>query len=336
MKRFSLLFFLSAFALTLVITSCNNDEEEDPSPDACQAATFPPSTGAATVNFKNFSSDPNADGIIDVSAAAGDFLSIATEIIKGNNRPQKLRVYQTDCPNQRGTLVSFEGQPKTEDQGKTIDLTNTDDPQVRTLLYEVPAGFSSLYLNFEVDESGGNYTYKRMRLNISGSGVIDSHMGIVLGGNTNANASRMSSATGIAYKACETEPNIQYIDITYAVSTGATSTSYLASNPARFVAPINLSASTVTCGDETFSTAGGSPTYFRPHASPANFDAANDLYLENLTVSNANTQYVQVTGVGEVFEFLTSNGRKGLIKVTEVNNLNNPAGSITVSVKSQR
>src|SRR5690349_18559006 len=102
MKNSFILFFLCLFLSAGFLTSCGGDD--DPEPDDCATSTFPPSTGTATVNFKNFSNDPNTDGIIDVNTAAGDYLSIAVEVNKGSgNRPQKLRVYSTSCANQKGT-----------------------------------------------------------------------------------------------------------------------------------------------------------------------------------------------------------------------------------------
>lgn len=335
MKKISFVTFMFFAVLTGFMSSCNNDDDdpEPVTPDQCASSTFPPNTGTATVSFVNFTTDNNADGIIDVNAAAGDYLSIAVQINKGSGtRPQKLRVYQTDCANVLGTNLAFPGQPKTEDQDKTFDLANTDQ-QVRTVLYLVPTGAATLYLNFEVDESNSKYTYKRIKLNISGSGTVDSYTGIQLGGNTNPLASRMSSSTGYVYKACETEHNIGYIDITYAVS--GTPTSYISSNPARFVAPIGLTTTTASGCEETVNTNGGNPTYFKVNTT-VNFDAITDAELSALTVSSSNNQYAEVNAVGDVFEFLTTNGRKGLIKVTAIDQLDNPAGSITISVKVQR
>lgn len=344
MRKLNYLFFLLAVPAMLTMTGCGSDDETTPEP--CESATFPSTSGTATVAIKNFTTDNNSDGIIDVSARAGDFLSFAVEITKGDNRPQKLRVYQTDCINQLGDLVSFSGQPSTEDGGKRIDLRNTDDAQLRTLLYTVPTGFSTLYLNFEVDESGDKFTYKRVKLNISGSGIVDSYSNITLGGNSSSNASRLSASTGQTFTSCETATNIDYIDITYGNSL-STAKSFLTSNPARFSdfpsSPIGSNATTATkaggakCGDEEdteYSVRGGKATYFKAY-SGSNFNTITDAELSNVDVSTSDNQFVAVTTTPSVFAFLTSDGRKGLIRVNS-GTLDDVNGSINVDVKVQR
>jgi hypothetical protein len=348
MKQLRFLFSFLLMASLAVLISCGDDEEE---PTECNSGTF---TGAnvgtaashATISFKNFTSDPNGDQTIDVNAAAGDNLSIAVEIVKGTARPQKLRVFQTDCDKLKGTAVKFEGQPKTNSAGDEIDLANTDDAQLRTVLYTVPTGMSTIYLNFEVDESNSNYAYKRMKITVSGSGIVDSYTNITLGGNTNANASRLSSGTGQTFTSCQTAANIDYIDITYGNDLTTGNKGYLLSNPARYDdftgSPIGSTATTATksgggaCGDEAaseYSVRGGEATYFKLHTAN-DFATIDDAGLSALTVSSTNNQYVEITTTPQVFEFLTASGRKGLVRVNS--GTLTTAGSINVDVKVQR
>lgn len=334
MKKLSL-FYSLLFLITLgFITSCGS-EEDDPTPitpDECASETFPSTTGSATVNILNYTN--MSGGFTNIDVAAGDVISLAIEVIKGTNRPQKLRVYQTDCENVVGDIVTFSGQD-TEDNGTRFDLRNTDDPQIRNVNYTVPTGMPTIYLNIEIDESGGDYSYKRVKLNVSGSGIIETYTNRVLGGNTNPAASRMSTGTGLTYTACNAAANINYIDVTYAVSISAQE-SYLASNPARFSSPINLTASSASCGEDgTLPTDGGKATYFKVASDQNLFDNATDSDLTNLSVSSSDPQYVKISNVGQVFEFLNSDGKKGLVKVVG-GTLNDYAGSITVDVKVQR
>lgn len=332
MSFFKSLFFIGALAIA---SSCGNNDDPvpvtPPTPDECAAATYPTSNGTSTLNIKNFGAELNA--------AAGDYLSFAVEIIKAQsgNRPQKLRVYQSDCQNMLGTQVSFSGQPKTEDGGMTVDLRNTNDPQLRTLLYQVPTGMNPIYLSFVVDENNDSFVYKKLKINVTGSGIVDSYTGITLGANNNAAASRLASATGQTFLACDAAENINYIDITYAVAITSPYNSYLASNPARFTTPlVGLSTSTVDCGEDgSKSTGGGRATHFAA-ASGIDYAAATDSEINNLAVTTADPQYIQVTGAGQVFAFLNSDGRKGLIRIASVNQLNNTSGSIVVDVKVQR
>jgi hypothetical protein len=209
-------------------------------------------------------------------------------------------------------------------------LRNTDEPQVRQFTYTVPAGFSTLYLNIEIDESGKTYTYKRVKLAISGSGIVDSWTGITLGAQSNAAASRMSSGTGQLYTACNAAANIEYVDITYASNTDG----YLCSNPARFLSPIGLTNANPSCGDDgSLPTNGGSATYFKAYTG-SDFATITDAQLTALTVANTNNQYISFSATGGVYEFLNAKGKKGLIKVSSYTAGN--SGSVTVDVKVQR
>jgi hypothetical protein len=190
-------------------------------------------------------------------------------------------------------------------------------------------------LNLEIDESGGALTYSRVKINVSGSGIIDTWSNVSLGGNSSSTASRLSSGTGQTYAACDAAANMDYIDITYAVATASPYNSYLCSNPARFLSPISLASSSASCGDDgTLSTAGGKATYFKAHAA-SDYSTATDATLSALTVANTDNQYVQITSVPSTFEFLNSNGKKGLIYVSS-GTLNNTTTDIVVSVKVQR
>jgi hypothetical protein len=325
MKKIAYFLSIGALASMIVFSGCKKDEEVDTT--ACENQSFPSTSGTATVAIKNYTTVVGDYTVID--AAAGDNLSFAVEITKGTNRPQKLRIYQTDCANKRGDIVSLAGQPGAEDGDTRLDLRNTDDPQIRQFLYTVPTGMSTVYLNIEIDESGDKYTYKRVKLNVSGSGIVDSWSSITLGGQTNAAASRMSSGTGQTYSACNAAANMEYIDITYAWNTDG----YLCSNPARFLSPVGLSNSNPSCGDDgALPTNGGTATYFEVY-SGGDFATITDAQLSALTVSTAN-QYVSFSAAGSVYKFENAKGKKGLIKVNSYTTAAN--GSISVDVKVQR
>ncbi|MCU0429094.1 MAG: hypothetical protein MUF42_03905 [Cytophagaceae bacterium] len=352
MRKFNHYLSISALAVLVAFSSCKKDETEE-TPKTCADEVYPTTTGTSTVAFKNFPSGT-------ATVKAGDIIAIAVDITKstanGAKRPQKLRVYETECDKAKGDLKFFAGQPKTNNAGDEIDLANTDDPQTRTITYTVPTGKSPIYLNFEVDESGGAYTYKQLVLNVSGSGIVDTHTGITLGGQSNtANGSRMSSALGYVYKACEIPQNLDYIDIVYAVSLNGTNKSYLCSNPARSTAATNADNNTSifgglsftanyssTCQDDngletgSYSTGGGKATYFKLHTAN-DFDTADNTTLTNLTVSTSDNQYVEITSTStnNVFEFRNENGKKGLIRINS-GTLNNTSTTINVDVKVQR
>lgn len=310
---------LLAFAGVGFFSSCGEDVEPP-------TTTLPEATGTVIISFRNFTgTDPS------VNAAPGDVVAVSVLLEKATNggRPQKLRIYETNTINTRGTQVKVDGQG---DSDGTIDLRNVD-VQTKTIDYTVPAtATGTTYLYFEVDESAGKFSRKMLKINIGGAGSVASFTGITLGAQSNAAPSRMSSATGYVYLACETEANINFIDITYA-STGTT-TNYLVSNPARFQAPIGLTVTTTNCGDEgMINTNGGRATYFAAAPAGVNFATADDAALEALTVATSNPQFIPVVN-GGVYAFRNSAGKKGLVKVNALTP--GPAGTISLDVKVQR
>jgi hypothetical protein len=312
-------FYLPVLTLgmALFIFSCGEDEETPAPTNNCSpTATYPANTGTATINFV-YPADTN----VNVEA--------------GNNRPQKLRLFASGCVNEKGSAVNLAGQPKVQSDGVTIDLINTDDPQPRTVIYTVPSGVNPLYLTFEVDESGGNFTRRRMRLNVSGSGIIDTQSAKVLGGNANALPSRLSASTGVLYTVCEAASNKDFIDLTYWV-TSAGDTAFICSNPARaerFGAPTNSS----TCDPEDQNVGGGKRTRFASFSG--SFGAVDNTALTNAAVTATSPEFIAVTA-GSLYAFRLEDGRKGVFEVSSITPGGSPAtrrgGTITLNVKVQR
>ncbi len=309
MKRISYYFFaVLAFVNFSLLTGCG-DDTEDP------VAELPAATGTVQIRFLNY---PGANDVT-VNAAAGDILAIAVEVQKtaGGNRPQKLRVYETTTQNTRGTQV-----------GNDIDLRNTDEAQIKNVNYTVPSGSSPVYLYFEVDESASAFSRKLMIVNIGGTAGVSAYPNLTLGAQTNAAPSRISSATGQLYKACDAAVNMDDIDVTYAyIGTSAT----ILSNPERAVK--GLSTEATNCGDDApNNTSGGPNTVFIKAPATANFDNITDANLSALTFTGAAESIAVVKG--DVIAFKTEDGRNGLLRVEDVVTGNN--GTIRISVKVQR
>lgn len=315
-KISSYLLALLAFAsMTFLTTGCGDDPEDPITP-------LPEATGTVGITFRNYSSST-------VSASPGDVLivSVLMEKSASGGRPQKLRVWETTTVNTRGTQVKLPG----GNSDGTIDLRNVDS-QTKTVEYTVPTGATgSIYLYFEVDESASKFARKLLTINVGGAGSIDSYTSIALGAQLNLAPSRMSSSTGYVYLSCETAANIQYIDITYLYANQGHT---LASNPARFQAPLSLTTTETTCGDEgTVKTNGGTATYFAS-ATATEFNNASDTSLEALTVSTASPQYITVVS-GGYYSFRNAKGKKGVIKVNSITGAEANA-AINLDVKVQR
>ena len=311
MKNY-LLTMLAAGGL-LALNGCGEDPEL---PDTA----LPAADGTVQIDFLNY------PGTATTTASAGDFVSVAVQVQKstGGNRPQKLNVYETNLINTRGTKF-----------GSTIDLRNIDDPQIKNVNYTVPQNATgTIYLYFEVDESGGKFSRKLLTINVSGSGTIASYTGIVLGAQINSAASRISSATGQVYVACDAAANIGDIDITYASLGSPTASPTFLSNPERVIQ--GLSTAAANCGDNaSASTAGGPATVFAV-VTGVNFNDATDATLEALTVSGT-AQSIKVTANNIVaFRRAGTNGKKGLIRVNSFPAGTGTGGSVSIDLKVQR
>ncbi len=297
----------------VLLNSCGTDPEP---PDT----TLPEPDGTVQISFLNIP----GSGDVSTTASAGDVVAIAVQVQKstGGNRPQKLRVYETNVINTRGTQF-----------GSTIDLRNTDDPQIKNVNYSVPASATgTIYLYFEVDESGGKFSRKRLDIQVSGSGTIASYTGIELGAQTNAKASRISSGTGQLYVACDAAANISDIDITYASLGSPSASPTFLSNPER--ATQGLSTTAANCGDNaSTSTAGGPATIFAK-VTGVDFAAATDATLETLTVSGS-AQSVKAS-TNDIIAFQRADGKKGLIKVNSFPAGDGTGGSVNIDIKVQR
>jgi hypothetical protein len=73
-------------------------------------------------------------------------------------------------------------------------------------------------------------------------------------------------------------------------------------------------------------------SYIMAAPDTVNFDKATGIDLTALTISSSSTQEVLITN-GGVYEFLTTSGKMGLIKVTSLTNTAGSPGTATVSVK---
>lgn len=320
----SYLFAILAFTSLTFFTGCGEDTE-DPSVDKA-LEPLPADNGTVEITFTNF---PNT-GTATVSAAPADVVSVSVRIRKTptGSRPQKLRIWEATQLNTRGTQV-----------GSTIDLRNVDD-QTKTVDYTVPTSTGTKYLYFEVDESGDKFQRRLLQVNISGSATIAEWTGITLGAQANANGSRVASATGDVYRACDIAENIRFVDITYALLPPSVQTTpTLLSNPQRATEGLSTTvpSSNTECANQT--TGGGRNTYFSGTiATGVNYDTADDAALNALNVPTSGAGASQKITVqnGGTYAFVNSDGKKGLIKVTSINTNSTDGGTITLNIKVQR
>jgi hypothetical protein len=191
------------------------------------------------------------------------------------------------------------------------------------------SGTGTTYLYFEVDESSSAFSRKVLTINATGTAGVNTYSNVVLGAQTNAAPSRLSSATGQLYTACDASANINDIDITYA-ALGASASPTILSNPEREVK--GLSTEAKNCDDTAGSNTSGGPGTTFSKSSGTDFNGATDATLQALTVSGSSQSVV--VAQGDIVAFQTKDGRKGLIKVEDV--VAGTSGSLKISVKVQR
>jgi hypothetical protein len=208
-------------------------------------------------------------------------------------------------------------------------LRNTDEAQIKNINYTVPNIGGPVYLYFEVDESASAFSRKLLTVTISGTAGVSAFTGITLGAQgVGTGPSRLASATGQIYSACNAAANMSDIDITYAFLTAGPT---ILSNPERAVQGLGTTAT--NCGDNaSSSTAGGPNTTFIKAATTESFDNATDATLGALSFANAKA--LVSVAKGDVIAFKTADNRNGLIRVDDI--VTGTTGSIKISVKVQR
>jgi hypothetical protein len=314
MKKLSYLFLA---IIAMYITACGITPDVQP---ATEDLTLPVADGKLDITF----SDTKLNTDASVVAASGDNVNVSLVIKKTptGEKPRIMRVFVSDKANYRGKS----DQPLFE-----IKLKNRDE-QTQTIDFTVSATTGKTYLHFDVYDNSEKVTRKTLIINISADAQIASWPGIVLGAQTNALGSRVASATGDIYTVCDLDSNIKYVDLTYAAFGSPTIKATLLSNPERQKLGFSttIPASNPICGGG--STAGGTPTYFTVAPSTVDFATVTDAILNGLTISETSQNIV--VEVGKVYAFLNGRKKKGLVKITALDE--GVAGKITFDIKVQK
>ncbi len=300
----------------------------DPEPVINVTDPLRPSDGGLDLKF----ADATMEATSQTTASVSDEV-IATLIIKksaNGGKPRKLAIYVSDTETTQGILFL-----------DNIKLKNIDE-QTQTVNYSLPASTTTTkYLHFEVLNNNEKYTRRTLRVTIVAPGQLAINKSITLGANNNNLPSRMNSATGFLYTACDVDSNLNFIDLTYGVVPNSSPLEHvLISNLFRADKGFALSPSKASCLDENGAitiipfTGGGKATYFAATTlTKADFDAATDASLQALTVSSANPQFVVVEN-DKVYSFLNSRGKKGLVFIRSL--VTSTTGSLNFDVVVQK
>lgn len=314
MKKISYLFLA---IIAMYVTACGvTPEIQAPLEDM----TLPLADGKLDITFTDVKLNTDAS----VVAASGDNVNVSLVIKKTptGEKPRIMRMFVSDKANFRS---------KTDQPLFEIKLKNRDE-QTQTIDFTVSASTGKTYLHFDVYDNSEKVTRKTLVINISADGQIASWVGIVLGAQNNALGSRVASATGDVYAVCDIDSNMKFIDITYAAFGSPTIRPTFLSNPERQKLGFSttIPATNPICGGG--STAGGTPTYFVQASSTTDFSMATDAILNALVIPE--TSQSIVVEAGKTYAFVNGRKKKGLIKITGLEN--GIAGKITFDIKVQK
>ncbi len=299
MKKINLLLLFVGILGMTFITSCTPDENTDVKP---------------TISFSS-----NGAGITgDVTVAPG--APLAFIVSAGEN------------PNTKKNLKEIRVQ-SWKDNTPNIDTTMTINAPTyaNTFNFNARSEYSKTEkFTFTVTDKAGESVAKSFTVTTEDEPVnanpITTYTATLLGAQTNATlGSYLNLHDGMVYKQAAANTNSADVDLIYY---------YGATNQASFASPTDV---TVNGGSGNLSMATGfttnNETIFASSAvTSSEFDAMTD--DANFPASISGSTLANTLGTSDVIEFITHDGKIGLIKVTGLNT--GATGDITISVKIQQ
>ena len=198
-----------------------------------------------------------------------------------------------------------------------IKLTNTDSLKLGVADYIIPAPSTTTNYSLVVTDKGGLTATTNFVLKVAAAATPNKYSNITLGAQNNAGASYFDFVTGSVIGQA-------------AAATAGTSVSYSFAGIGTSTAVATLIATAVRIARGLSKTSvGKEDCYFQKNTTIA-FGTATAAQISALTVSTSSPEYINVSQ-GDVVEFLTAKGTRGLIHVTSVTN--GIDGAITFDVK---
>lgn len=296
MKKFNY-FLVSVLALsTFLFTSCDNGEDEEE----------PNGPGVEFIAESGFE-------VGSKTVEPGTVVKYKINITKGDKNIDRLEVLE-DGNNFSVTKdrLSFDGVKATENP---IDV---DAGNVEVWITADVAGTTHEYSMVVTDKDGVSTT-KTVTITSKTLSPISTYEVVLLGAQKAAAGSYFASSNGQVYASSEFNANKDKIDFSFA-EIGATN---------------NLQPKLIAIdfrGDEDLTTnLDGRKCYFK--ASSMDFDNASKADIDGIMQSDKQSIVIELD---KVYEFVTEDGRKGLIKVTKLENLNSDfKAQVTIDVKVQ-
>jgi hypothetical protein len=299
MKKLNLLFTLMVVALLGVMTSCE-EESTDPQPPTLDFK------GGANYIAQDATVDIGSDFVIGINVAS----NAETEAELTNVTVERI----------------FDNVPQT-----VIDTTF--DKNVTSfsadVTFETQSSEGEERIVFTAEDEDGESVTKEIKITYESSPEpINTYSAVLMGAQSNlTTGSFLNSHTGDVSLQDAAEANSGDIDVIYYF--GST-------NNATLTAPddatVNGGSGNLSLA-ESFTTKNATRFNTNPGVSESEFDAMTDDETI-ITLSDFSASKVTQLGVGEVIAFETADGKKGLIKVSDLED--GASGSIEIHVKVQQ
>lgn len=307
MRKLSLIAANVFLAATVLFTSCKKEDD------------------GMSLTLNTISGDEYVTGSADVDPATTFKVGLTIQKLDKN-----LSTFSISASTDAGTpivpeVVSIEGfeSSDVEFTNAAIDIDGKDrDGFTIDVTMKAPADAGMFTYTYTVTDNDGNIATKEIMINTgstSASFSIDEYTAKLLGGQLASEGSYFSSSTGEVYSGSEFDANKGIIDITYA-QTGPDA----ASITDKIVSSDYRDDLTLTSGT------GGMKVYY----SISGLDYDNVTTEQLSAISASSSQYVEVDA-GDVVEYVTAAGEKGLIKVNDITNPDDAGfeGVLDISVK---
>lgn len=250
-----------------------------------------------------------------VALAAGETSAVLTGTIVAEANLSEVKLFQvTDLSEQQlATITSF----------TSGEITTTDDVNYN-FRFEITGITEDVTIKITATDKDDQVSSKSIEITSSGA-ALSSFTAVLMGAQSNlTTGSYLDAETGEVYLQSGAESNSGLIDMVYYF--GST-------NEATLTAPDDV---TVNGGAGNLSLCAGFSTknatrFGASSLSSTEFDAATSADVADISVSNS--KMIQLAQ-GDVIEFETDGGKKGLIKVASIST--GTSGSITIDVKIEQ
>ncbi len=303
MRKLSLIAANLFIAATVLFTSCKKDDD----------------VSGPSISF--FASDDEADYVTSSATVApnGSF-QVKLNVEKADRDMDMLAVTLDKGLAIPASGISFSELDNSDITGPLVMLKGSDQKDFTTVVtITVPEATGTLTYSFTVTDKDDMTTTKTVTIDVEVPAEVTEYSAKLLGAQGASQGSYFSSSTGMVYTGSQFAANKSIIDITYAQTGGSSIT-----------ISDKIMSSAARDGEGLTTGLDGLEVYYQ--MSDISYFEATVEDLQDIDVSAGQVIDVEV---GDVIEFMTENGSKGLIIVNDITNPDDDGfnGVLDISVK---